>query len=65
MEYRFTLTAEQTGALWSCIQNAPLPRAMTDELAVAFRQQVEAQNRAREAEAAAKANGRATDQANG
>lgn len=57
--YQFRFTVEQTHALWSCIQNAPLPRALTDSLAAEFRGQVEAQNREREAEAAAKVNGQA------
>lgn len=57
MLYEFKFTAEQTQALWQCIQNAPLPRAMTDELAITFRAQVEARNRQLEAEHLAKANG--------
>lgn len=59
MQYQLVLTIEQMQALWSCIQQAPLPRAMTDDLAQVFRNQVEAQNRARDAEAQAKANGQA------
>lgn len=57
MEYQFRFTSDQAQALWACIQNAPLPRNLTDELAKSFRDQVEAQNQAREAEAKAKANG--------
>lgn len=55
MQYQFTFSSEQAQALWSCIMQAPLPRAMTDDLAQAFRSQIEQQNRA--AEAAHKANG--------
>jgi hypothetical protein len=57
MHYQLTFTTEQAQALWQCVMQAPLPRYMTEELAAAFRSQVEAQNRAREAAAAAQANG--------
>jgi hypothetical protein len=57
MPYQFTFSTEQVQALWTCIMQAPLPRAMTDDLAGAFRRQVEEQNQAAEAAAKAKANG--------
>lgn len=57
MHYQLTFTTEQAQALWQCIMQAPLPRIMTDELAAAFRSQVEAQNRERDAATAAQANG--------
>lgn len=57
MTYKFEFTSAQAQTLWACIQNAALPRAMTDELAEAFRRQIVEQNQAAEAEAKAKANG--------
>ena len=57
MDYQLRFTTEQAQALWSCIMHAPLPRALTDDLAAAFRAQVEAQNKARDEAAKAGANG--------
>lgn len=57
MIYKLELSHQLMQALWACIQQAPLPRQLTDELAVEFRRQVEDQNRAAEAEAKAGANG--------
>lgn len=57
MNYTMTFTPDQAAMLWQCIQSAALPRAATDDLAVAFRTQIEQQNREREAQARAQSNG--------
>jgi hypothetical protein len=60
MDYNFIFTLEQTQALWNCIQNAALPRAMTDDIARSFRAQIEAANREREFRGEARLNGHDT-----